>query len=146
MIESNHYGPLLVTLVLLSIGVPLISSSGITGHATDIGGVEVSTTTGFLLGILVVCGLILLFYGKSGKFNFATRRIRNFKHAYNPHSDVERIRLYIKSRLDANESKQKIKNSLLKVGWESGLIEQAFTTIDQIKPIVPKKRIKPRKK
>jgi len=145
MIDNNHYGPVIVTLLLLSIGIPLLSASNITGHATDIGGVTISTTTAVLAGILIICGLLLLFYGKS-KITGSIERKKNFKLAYNPESDLDRLRAYIKSRVDSHETHSEIKHKLRKVGWDESKIEQAFNTLDQFKPIKPKKKFDLRNK
>lgn len=141
MIDNKHFGPVIIILMILIIGIPLTSSGRITGDATSVGGVEVSTTTGFLLGVLLICGVLLLFYGRSNDFGMRSGK-RRFRLAYNPGSDIDRLRLYIKDRLDSHESEHKIKNTLVKVGWGEGIVGQAFNTLDEVKPIKPKKKFR----
>jgi len=140
---NEKYGKVLIILLILIIIVPKLSQMLI-GSTISVFGLSLNDSFLLLLSIIFMISMIIIFWPRPD-LSVSERRFRKL---YKPRSDLERVRNYIKERLDSGDSKQKILFVLRKVGWSEDIIQTAFDTAGKARviKISPKKKIRRRRK
>lgn len=132
----------LITLLFLIIIVPKLSSW--LSPFYFFGSVSINDLVLILITLLVFIGLFWLFYLAPDLGNSRSR----FKRFYKPNSDFERVRDYIADRTKQGDNPGIIIHNLRKVGWDDGLINDAYENMQKGKTFdfkAIKKRLKRRR-
>ena len=147
MERFEKFGYAIFLLLILIITIPKISQNLI-GSTVTVAGVSANDFTLLSILLVSVIGMFWLFFGSKPDFSTASKKFRKL---YNPKSDMQRLRQYIKEQKEFGVPNNKIMHSLLRVGWDQEVLYAAFGTADRAKVIkvrpskIKKRRIRKRK-
>jgi hypothetical protein len=147
MERFEKFGYAIFLLLILIITIPKISQNLI-GSTVTVAGLSANDFTLISILLISVIGIFWLFFGTKPDFSTASKRFRKL---YNPKSDMQRLRQYIKEQKEFGVPNNKIMHRLLRVGWDQEVLYSAFETADRSKVIkvrpskIKKRRIRKRK-